>query len=401
MPARAADLVAETPPARRLVNTTLSLRARPDWGQSTALCLLGLTPAFIAARLSRLPKQAPGVVAEGSKADASRYGLFWHSGDWFSQRRGARRGYLAKESFGGGGQSRFEPPPRGLIRRQAEAQPARIVGEGPHEDSGTPEVMKQRVGRRRLRQPEQARPADDLETGALEDGIEPTRGPRQPAPRPLDPPRVRERLGADGERRSGYRPRAERGAQPRRHRRRCERETEPEPGEPEEFSERAQHDDVAVRHLTGKARPRRADIHEGFVDHQHAAARPQIFFGQREQGISVEKPAVGIVWIGDHDEIGVGAGVEFARGFHAVPGERRGAGKFAVARDEHRRAARWNERGDQRQQQLRARRQHDVRRRRARHKPARRSPRASRRLRATAAGRRDRPESAAADRDWD
>jgi hypothetical protein len=99
VPAGAADLVAETPPARRLVNTTLSLRARPDWGQSTALCLLGLTPAFIAARLSRLPKQAPSVVGEGSKADASRSGLFWHSGCWFSQRRGKGRGYLAKESL--------------------------------------------------------------------------------------------------------------------------------------------------------------------------------------------------------------------------------------------------------------------------------------------------------------
>ena len=98
-PARPADLTAETPPARRLANTTLSQRARPDWGQSTALCLLGLTPAFIAARLSRLPKQAPGVVGEGSKADASRSGLFWHSGCWLSQRRGKGRGYSAKESL--------------------------------------------------------------------------------------------------------------------------------------------------------------------------------------------------------------------------------------------------------------------------------------------------------------
>ncbi len=96
VPAWAADLIAETPPARRLANTTLSLRARPDWGQSTAPCLLGLAPAFIAARLSRLPKQAPSVVGEGSKADASRSALFWHSGCWLSQPRGTGRGYLAK-----------------------------------------------------------------------------------------------------------------------------------------------------------------------------------------------------------------------------------------------------------------------------------------------------------------
>src|SRR5213082_2504761 len=74
-----------------------------------------------------------------------------------------------------GGQSRFEPAPGGLVRRQTEAQPVRIVREGAHEDCGTPEVTKQRAGLRRLRQPEQARAADDLEAGALERDIEPAR----------------------------------------------------------------------------------------------------------------------------------------------------------------------------------------------------------------------------------
>jgi hypothetical protein len=88
----------ENVPANREI-AGRGVRARPDWGQSTALCLLGLTPAFIAARVSRLQKQAPGVFAEGSKADASRSVLFWHSGCWFTQTTRHRRGYLAKESL--------------------------------------------------------------------------------------------------------------------------------------------------------------------------------------------------------------------------------------------------------------------------------------------------------------
>jgi hypothetical protein len=41
-----------------------------------------------------------------------------------------------KQALAKGSQRAFEPPPGSLVCGLAEAQPARIIGEGPHEDSG-------------------------------------------------------------------------------------------------------------------------------------------------------------------------------------------------------------------------------------------------------------------------
>ena len=252
------------------------------------------------------------------------------------------------------------------------------------------------TSRNRLVPPMTSRPARSS------DGIEPTRGPRQPAPRPLDPRRVRERLGADGERRSGYRPRSERGAQPRRHRRRREREAEPQAGEPEEFSERAQHDDVAAR------RHRRRGSRPAEPTSMKASSTTSMPPRGRSSVASASKaslsrtPAVGIVRIGDDRRDRRRAQSSRSRtASRRVPGERRSARMLGVGRAEHRRAARRHQRGDRGSRICVPGRRHDVRRRR-RAISARRGRREPRRLRPDRqAGEEFGRESAAADRDGD
>ena len=147
--------------------------------------------------------------------------------------------------------------------------------------------------------------------------------------------------------------------QSRRHDRRGEREAEPQPGEPVELAERAQHDDVAAPNFGGEARAGRADIHERFVDHEHAAARAQ-FFGKRDQSVRGVEPAVGIVGVGDDNEVGIAGIADLAHGFHAMSGERRGAGKLGIGRFQDGGAAGPHQSGDKGQQNLRARRRHDM-----------------------------------------
>ena len=75
------------------------------------------------------------------------------------------------------------------------------------------------------------------------------------------------------------------------------------PARPEKFAERAQHHDIAAANLRSKARAARPDVHEGLVDHQHAAARAERL-GNVQQIGSDEQPSVRIVGICNNDEVG-------------------------------------------------------------------------------------------------
>lgn len=70
-----------------------------------------------------------------------------------------------------------------------------------------------------------------------QDRIEPLCRLGEPAACPLRPGKIGECFGADGERRSGHRPRPELGAKLHGERRRREGKTEPHPGEPEKLAE--------------------------------------------------------------------------------------------------------------------------------------------------------------------
>ncbi len=168
---------------------------------------------------------------------------------------------------------------------------------------------------------------------------------------------VRQRDRPDRDRRTGHRPRPERGAQARRELRRRQRKPEPQAGKPEEFSERAQHHDVASPDLPGQARAGRADIHERLVDDKQAGTQR---VGQCEQGGSREKTPVRIVRVHHDGEIRVRKRADIGRLRHLVPGERGDARMFGVGRTQHRGAPGPRERRHQRQQDLGAGRRHDV-----------------------------------------
>ena len=129
--------------------------------------------------------------------------------------------------------------------------------------------------------------------------------------------------------------------------------------------------------------------------------RPRRVLGKIEQSGAGMQPAVGIVGIADDDQPGVAAGVDLADRFDLVSGKGRGTGVLGIGRRDNGGAAWPDQPGDQRQQNLRARRGHDkvggVR-----AIGARRGCRdCGRRRQAAANGRTDRQKNAAADRDWD
>ena len=164
--------------------------------------------------------------------------------------------------------------------------------------------------------------------------------------------------------RPGHRPWSEHRRKPDRGWLVEQRETEPDSGKPKKLAERTQHDEVATAHIAGEAKAGRSHIHECLVDHQDATAGPQLC-GKSEQRFPVDEPAVGAVGIGDDGEIGIAsAEVGTPRFDDAMAGKTRRAGVLVIGRRQNSRLAAPRQSGDERQQALRARRQHDMRRRR-------------------------------------
>src|SRR5450756_937163 len=85
--------------------------------------------------------------------------------------------------------------------------------------------------------------------------------------------------------------------------RRCQRETQPQTGEPEEFAERSKYDDVAAVEIAGKTHVRRDHIRERFVDDKNAVALPQIMRDVEELCLW-DNAAVRIVRVHNNREVG-------------------------------------------------------------------------------------------------
>ena len=114
------------------------------------------------------------------------------------------------------------------------------------------------------------------------------------------------------------------------------------------------HDTSAAR-----TRVRRPDIHERLVDHEQAAATAQVL-GKIEQSGPGVQPAVGIVGIAEDDQPGTSARVDLADRVDLVSGKGRGTGVLGIGRRDNGGAAWPDQPGDQGQQNLRARRGHDL-----------------------------------------
>ncbi len=95
-------------------------------------------------------------------------------------------------------------------------------------------------------EPEQCRAAQNFQTGFTQQRIEPRRRLRQPAPCRFDPAGIRKRRRGGRDRGAGNGPRSEPLGEPRGERRRRKRKAEPQTGQAEELTERAQHDDIAA-----------------------------------------------------------------------------------------------------------------------------------------------------------
>ena len=179
-----------------------------------------------------------------------------------------------------------------------------MLGEAPHEIPASTEPLEQLRRILRPHQAEQRRPADDLQPALGEQAVEPAHAsasdPRAFPARPYRRgPRRRSRAAPP----TGQGPSAARcvaaisgGASAKLSRK---------PGEPVELAERAQHHDVAAPDLVGEAHAVGADIHEGLIDQQQAAAPPQTV-GEREQSVLGDDPSVGIVGIDDDGDAGLG-----------------------------------------------------------------------------------------------
>jgi len=86
--------------------------------------------------------------------------------------------------------------------------------------------------------------------------------------------------------------------------RRDERDAQSQAREPVELAERAQHHDVAAAGLVGDAHAVWADIHEGLIDQEQAAAPAQTI-GEGEQGVPAVDASIGVVGIDDNGNAGL------------------------------------------------------------------------------------------------
>ena len=179
----------------------------------------------------------------------------------------------------------------------------------------------------------------------------------------FDPRRIRQGRRAYGQCRAGHRPWPKHRRKPDRRWLVEQRETEPYSGKPKKLAERTQHDEIAAAHIAGEAEAGRSDIHERLVDDENAAAGTQLC-GKSEQRFPVDEPAIRAVGIGDDGEIGIAEGGGLARLDDAMAGKARRARVLVIGRRQNGRPAAPRQPGDERQQYLRTRRRHDMRRRR-------------------------------------
>ena len=147
---------------------------------------------------------------------------------------------------------------------------------------------------------------------------------------------VGERAGADRDRRTADRPRAESGAEATRNVRRSDGEAQPKPREPVGLAERAQDDGAARGQRRFEGLVGAVEIREGFVDDQHSAARKKPGVKIEEVGAS-RGPPVRIVWIDDDRDVEAFHGVERGRVLNNNSSGGEGGGVTAVG---------WPERGD-------------------------------------------------------
>ena len=153
--------------------------------------------------------------------------------------------------------------------------------------------------------PEEAGAAIDRNIVRGKQSIEPRGiGGKTPAHVVL-PGAVGERADAVFQRRTRDRPWPELGIEPFGDVLGSNGEAEADAGKAEEFAKRAQHDDAALPHIAAERFLARADIHEGFVHDQQAAAPAQCL-GERQKLGARDDASVRIVGVHHHGEVGVG-----------------------------------------------------------------------------------------------
>ena len=140
-----------------------------------------------------------------------------------------------------------------MIRRQPEPQPIRLRFKAADKDAPPAQMLEQIPRPPCLDQPEQVGPPDHRQPMAFKQPIQLARRIRKADTGSRDPGRILHSPGPDLQRRPGNRPGAEMVFKPPHQIPTPKREAQPQPRQPEELAERAQHAQPRLR----PAHPRR------------------------------------------------------------------------------------------------------------------------------------------------
>ena len=221
-----------------------------------------------------------------------------------------------------------------------------MAGEGTRPDPALGEFVVDRGRVAGLGQDEQARAANQPQTVACKQPAQARCHFAEPAPGRRLPSSIAESRCPDDQRRIRHRPVAEQAGKASKERLRTGDETEPQAGQPEEFSEGTQDDGRQIAEMREQAQLRH-EVGERLVDHDKTASRGEALRELRQR-LGISRAAVGIVGVGEHHNRGVGGQLVQRRNFlHRAARRQPGVGVALIGRRENRDPTRRRDEGEQ------------------------------------------------------